>query len=471
MPRQLALVLCAFFVLYLLRFDRRQSRQVSWAIWISTAWMLVTASKSIDQWLGISGGSRETGGILDPVFQSGLLLLGLVVLSQRRLNWPEVRKDHVWLILLISFMFVSILWSDSVFIAFKRWIRELTAVVMGLSIVSERDPREAMLSLLRRTVYVLIPSSVLLIKYYHDMGVGYNRWTGDVVWVGVTLQKNGLGRLCLISAFFLLWTFLRRWQKRDVAVGRYQIFAELLLVAMTVWMFKGPSTWAASSTAIASFAVGLAVYFGLLWMRKHRIKLSPNTWVIIVGCIIGVGIVTPFVGGSTVTGFTSMLGRNETLTGRTEIWASLLPAAMRQPFLGYGVSSFFTAARIAQFDIGEAHNGYLEVMLCLGVVGLFLTTMFLLSSTRRAAMLLAHDSDYDMGSLALCFLVMAAVHNMAESSFDSFTRQLMAVVLFLSLSLSVATNRRLGLGRSFAPANYDVPIETSAKQRPVGLER
>jgi len=411
--------------------------------------MLVTASRSVDQWLGITGGSRGTGGVLDPVFQSGLLLLGLLVLSRRKLNWPEVQKDHIWLISLIIFMLVSTLWSDDIFIAFKRWIREFTACIMGLLILSESEQRQAMLALLRRTVYVLIPVSVLLIKYYQDMGAVYNRWTGDILWIGVALQKNGLGRLCLISAFFLLWTLLRRWQKRDMTIGRYQTSAELLLLAMTVWLLRGPSAWAASSTAIASLAVGIVFYLGLLRMRKHQIKLSPNTWVVIVGCIIGVGIVTPFVGGSTVTGFTSILGRTDTLTGRTEIWASLLPSAMREPFLGYGVASFFTPIRIAEHDIGEAHNGYLEVMLCLGVVGLFLTTMFLLSSTRRAAMLLS--DDHDMGSLALCFLVMTVVHNITESSIDSFTRQLMANVLFLTI-ISVTP-----LGRNDYQDNGDNP--------------
>src|SRR5438270_1099994 len=145
MSRQIALLICIGFILYLLRIDRRRSMEVSWAVWLSTVWMLITASKSLDQWLGVSGGSRETGGGLDPIFQAALLVLGLLVLFQRGFDWSELQEDHIWLLLLISYMFVSIVWSDSLFIAFKRWIRELTAVVMGLLILSEREPRPAML--------------------------------------------------------------------------------------------------------------------------------------------------------------------------------------------------------------------------------------------------------------------------------------------------------------------------------------
>src|SRR5439155_9224261 len=101
--------------------------------------------------------------------------------------------------------------------------------------LSEPSPWQAMESVLRRTVYVLIPFSMLLIKYYHELGVEYDIWNGEIQWTGVTLQKNGLGRLCLVSAFFLVWILLRRWKKTDVAAGKYHTAAEVLLLLMTLW--------------------------------------------------------------------------------------------------------------------------------------------------------------------------------------------------------------------------------------------
>ena len=196
--------------------------------------------RPLDSWLSVSGGSRITGGVIDPVFQSGLLCVGLIVLSKRRLQWSVVMRENMWLMMLVGFMLVSVLWSDMLVISFKRWVRKLTAVVMALLVLTESAPQEALISFLRRIIYVLIPFSVLLIKYYQDIGVGYGPWGGEIQWSGVTQEKNGLGRLCLISAFVLMWTLRRRWKKTDVAVSKLETGAEITLLIMTAWLLKAP---------------------------------------------------------------------------------------------------------------------------------------------------------------------------------------------------------------------------------------
>lgn len=382
MPKQLALLLCSGFVLYLLRCDKVKARNASWALWLPTIWMLVNASRSVDVWLGI-GGSRESGGKVDPVVHIVLLFVGLIVLAKRRFKWSAAIRENVWLFLLVGFMLVSLIWSETPGVSLRRWTREFIALVMAFLVISERQPREAMLSLLRRTVYVLIPFSVLLIKYYQHLAVSYSPWTGEIQWAGVTLQKNGLGRLCLVSIFFLIWTFTRRWQKSDIAVGKWHTCAEVVVLIMALWLLRGPSMWAASATALCSLGLGLVTFFALSSVGQLRIPLGTGTWVAIVACIIGVGIVTPVVGGATVTAFTSAVGRDSTLTGRTDIWASLLPDMMKDPVLGYGFGSFWTQARNIQHGIGEAHNGYLEVLLGVGWVGLTLTIGLSLSSSTQ----------------------------------------------------------------------------------------
>jgi exopolysaccharide production protein ExoQ len=433
MPRQLALLLCSSFVFWLLKYDRKHANNVSAVLWLPTLWTLCAATRSVDVWLGVSGGSREAGGVLDPIFQVILLCLGLLILARRGLNWSTVARENVWLTMLIAFMLVSILWSDIPFISFKRWVREITAVTMAFLVVTEPVPLQAMQSLLRRTVYILIPFSVLLVKYFPDLGVVYGRWTGDILWVGVTVQKNALGRLCLISAFFLIWTFTRRWRKAERNVGKFETLAEIIVLLMTAWLVRGPSAWAASATGLYGLIAGVLTFITLMWMKKHGLQLGAKTWAMIIAAIIVFGVITPFVGGSTVASFTTAVGRDATLTGRTDIWASLLPDVGNHPLLGYGFASFWTPIRSATHNIGEAHNGYLEVTLGLGLIGLFLTAMFLVSSMQKAALLLRND--YDWASLSICFLIMAAIHNIAESSLDSLTSHLTATVLFLSVSL------------------------------------
>jgi exopolysaccharide production protein ExoQ len=458
MPSALALLLCSTFVLYLLRYDRRQSTKVSGAMWVPTIWMFSIATKPLANWFGAGGEDIESGSPLDRIFVSGLLCLGLLILAGRKLDWRSVIKKNTWLILLIAYMLISILWSDVAFVSLKRWVRELTAVIMASVVLTEPAPRQAMESLFRRTVFILIPFSILLIKYFPQYGIQY-RWSGEVMWVGVTLQKNGLGRLCLISAFFLVWTLIRRWKGRDIYLHKFQTLAEVVLLVLTIWLLRGPSDWAASASGFVALIIGLAAFAGLLWLKKHRLYAHANLLIAITAIIIAVGIITPLSQGSSVANFTSVVGRDVTLTGRTDIWAGLVPIAEQHPILGCGFGGFWTSRTEAEAMVNEAHNGYLEVLLQLGFVGLLITSVFLLSFCRSAARALAYD--YDWASLCICFLLMAAVHNIGESSFDSFTRHLMAMVLFLAVTLP-AVNRRAHTKRSMAQ-------QAASVRRPLSL--
>ena len=211
----------------------------------------------------------------------------------------------------------------------------------------------------------------------------------------------------------------------------YQTHADVLVLIMTLWLLKGPPG-AYSATAITSLIAGLAALAGLLRIKKLGTNLGANTLTAIMALVISFGVLTFFAGGSTVGALTSSLGRDETLTGRTEIWAELLPVVIQNPFLGSGFGAFWTPKAIDLYRIGEAHNGYLEVLLELGFVGLLLFSMFLLSCCRKAQRALGHN--YDWGSLWICFLLMALIHNISETSINSFTTQLTAVLLFLAVS-------------------------------------
>jgi exopolysaccharide production protein ExoQ len=440
MPPALALLLCSAFVFYLLRYDRRHSNKVSGALWVPTVWMFSIATKPLANWFGAGGEDVESGSPLDRLFVTGLLCLGLLILARRKLDWHSVIKENTWLILLIAYMLISILWSDLPFVSLKRWIRELTAVIMAFVVLTEPEPRQAMESLFRRTAYILIPFSILLIKYFPQYGVQY-RWSGEMMWVGVTMQKNGLGRLCLISAFFLIWTLIRRWKGRDINVHKFQTLAEVSLLVLTLWLLKGPATWAASASGFVALSTGLATFAGLLWLKRHRLYLHPSLLIGITIIIIAVGIITPLSQGSSVADFTSVVGRDATLTGRTDIWAGLVPIALQHPVLGSGFGGFWNSQTEAAAMVNEAHNGYLDVLLQLGFVGLLIIAMFLLSCSRKAQNTFAYD--FDWGSLCICFLLMTLVHNITESSIHTFTSHLMAIALFLTVASPVPTLRRV----------------------------
>ncbi len=190
-------------------------------------------------------------------------------------------------------------------------------------------------------------------------------------------------------------------------------------------------------------------------MLRRALRTAP-TWIfvaVILFCI-AFGAAAPFLGGSNLAGVTSGFGRDETLTGRTETWSQLVPVVGSQPLLGSGFGSFWTTARRDFYEMSNGHNGYLDILLDLGVVGLALFTCWLLNCARTLRVALT--KDYALGSLAMCFLLMAVVYNTTESALGSLAEHMTAVVVFASLvvpheSEPAARRSRVGLRVHVSP--------------------
>jgi O-antigen ligase len=155
--------------------------------------------------------------------------------------------------------------------------------------------------------------------------------------------------------------------------------------------------------------------------------------------LIGFGTSAPFLGGANISIFTSSLNRDNTLTGRTEVWEDVLPAMRARPLLGYGFGSFWTDARRALYLIPTAHNGYLDILLQLGEVGLVFYAVWLLSCARQLHRALSQD--YDWASLAICFLIMGLVYNATESALSSLTEPMTAVIVLASVVVLCESDR------------------------------
>lgn len=409
------------------------------------------AGKGLGGWFGVRSESVEAGSPLERVVFTSLLLLGLTILWKRRFNWYSAIKDNSWLMVLLCYMFFSIVWSDQPYISLKRSLKELVAVVMAFVILSEADPRNAVSSVLKRSIYVFIPLSLLLVMYFPDIGTDGVPGADDFCWIGVTSGKNGLGRLCLVSALFLVWSLVRRWQGRDVPLPRYQLYIDMLVLGIVFFLMKGPAgaplTRAISATAIITLTMGLVVFFGLLYMKKIKKTIGVNALRAIIVASIVLGTAPVFVGELVVGGSaTTIVGREEGLTGRGVMWARLLDRAMTEPILGHAIGGFWTDAIVERFHCYTAHNGYLDILLNYGFVGLLLFSMFLLSSCRKAHKELSYD--YHWGSLWICFLLVALIYNVAESSLESFTNHLTAIIVFLSVSSSATPNDLSGFNKS-----------------------
>jgi O-antigen ligase len=106
---------------------------------------------------------------------------------------------------------------------------------------------------------------------------------------------------------------------------------------------------------------------------------------------------------------------------------------MGKPILGHGFGGFWTDA-MREATSSHAHNGYLDVILNTGFTGLFFWSIFLILNCRKAQRLMTQD--FYWGVLWFCFLLIAVVHNITESSITSFTGLLPTILLFMLICSS-----------------------------------
>lgn len=413
--------------------ERKQNPSSSWALWVPALWLFKVQTIDLAYWIGKGDTERGAGSPYEKYFLILLLCIGLLILYRRRLALYKVIKDNAWLVALIGFMFLSILWSDTPFTSFKRWTREFIAVTMAFVILSETDPRKAVQSLMKRSIYVMIPFSLLIVLFFPEIGI--KEYSDEAEsWRGLTGGKNQLGRVCFIAAYFLVWTIVNKWQERHFKFVRQQIWIDVVILVITLFLLKGPGIGKMLSiTSIITLVLGLGTFFGLLLMQKSKRLVGVKTLqVAIVSCII-IGTASIFVGGLVVgESITEAVGREATLTGRIEIWAKLLPMAMEEPLVGHGVGGFWTDKFVKEERFNSGHNGYLDILLDYGFVGLLFFSLFLLSSCRKAHDELLHD--YNWGSFWIGLLVMGVVYSVAEATIDSLTTDLTAIIIFLYVS-------------------------------------
>ena len=441
MPPTLALVLCSGFVIYLLRLERKRAPDVSGAVWIPTVWMMSCASKPLASWFSngqAAGGSGgvEAGSPMDRNLLTVLIIAGIFILLRRKLDWQSFQKNNKWLLFIYLFALVSIMWSDFPLISARRYIRFSGTLLMALVLLSEREPLDALEGVLRRTAFVLIPFSLLLIKYFPKLGVMYGRWSGELMWVGVADQKNSAGILFFVSAFYLFWRLLREWRTRGLRQLTRQSYADAFVLLLALYLLKG-SPKAFSFTSVSVFILGVSTLSWLLWMQRRPKLVGLSILMAVVVILFLYGLGAPFGARTIGSGILQMLGRDPTFTDRDQIWAELIPTAMQRPILGHGYGGFWILAIESQ--VTEAHNGYLDVMLVLGVAGVFLVFGFVVSMCRAAHTAL--HRDFWWGGLGFCFLIMVVLHNTSEASFLRTSDLLWSLLVFIQVLLPVVTQR------------------------------
>ena len=144
-----------------------------------------------------------------------------------------------------------------------------------------------------------------------------------------------------------------------------------------------------------------------------------------------------------------MLGRDATLTGRTDIWLILVEYIEQRPVLGYGYGAFWApdsapanwVRDMLQWDAPSAHNGWLEVTMALGLIGLALLSLDFIVTCVRSGLA---SIDTWTGVFALAYCAQFFLFSLSESA--SLQQNSLVWLIYVAIAAKVA-NRPKGLIR------------------------
>ncbi len=419
MPKQLALFFCLAFIFWLFARDRKIRPMTSGALWVVLFWVIIIGTKPVSLWLGARLEMENLydymeGSPIDRYAFLVLMAVGSIILMRRQINWRSILASNRWLFAFIFYCAISTIWSDYTFLAFKRWVKDFGNFIMVFIILTETNITDAIKAVFSRYAYVAIPLSIVFNKWFPEYGKYYNPWDGQLGYAGVTTNKNELGIVLTICGLYLVWELFEPGTANDRKTYKIDSLGRMMLFMMMFWLLFTSK----SGTAIFCFILGSGVLL-LLRLPSTRKLIKHLGAYIFALCLLILPIYSIFL-----EKFVGIFSRDLTLTGRTGLWEDVLSVRIN-PLIGAGYKSFWIGSKVSfmwekyWFKPNQAHNGYLEIYLNSGLIGLFLLFAIIVSTGIKLKAEVMSGSS--IGIFLYSFFAVALFYNITEAMFGGIT--------------------------------------------------
>jgi exopolysaccharide production protein ExoQ len=163
-----------------------------------------------------------------------------------------------------------------------------------------------------------------------------------------------------------------------------------------------------------------------------------------------------------------LAGKDPTLTGRTELWDLVIDKIYERPLFGWGYSAFWEMANPLAVEISakvrwlvpHAHNGLLEMLLEVGVVGaLLIITIFLRGAWLGWRCLRTPNRELGLSLLLCCGAIL--ITGTTESVLVDFSGA-WTIIFFV---LSFMAERSIGALSSNRVLRRQLPVPTTVYKR------
>ena len=237
-----------------------------------------------------------------------------------------------------------------------------------------------------------------------------------------------LGVICLVLGLGAYWRVLHEYRQRRQKRNRRPLLAQGVLLLMVMWLFLQAN----SMTSLACFLLAVTLMTVVtIWPIARGRAVVP---VLVAGVLAVSSFALFFDAGG---GLVKSLGRDPSLTGRTEIWGEVLEMT-KNPVVGAGFESFWLGTRLQKiwdrhwWHPNEAHDGYIELYINLGVAGLCLLALIIGFGYRNVLRVLAQDPEW--GGLRLAYFTVALTYSFTEAGFRTMN---LVSIFFLMATFAV----------------------------------
>jgi exopolysaccharide production protein ExoQ len=311
----------------------------------------IAPNQALETNLAAPSALMKIGGIASQAFAYGAILalclrrIGLLVRALHSMHFG---------LLLAGWVLCSTAWSIDPWLTARRAPAFVLAGLLGLYF-AERFPQERQLHILWTAMVLLSIATIIVAIGFPEIGLERSAGhTGD--WQGIFTQKNACGRMMVLATAIVLAR--KRWWLKGPS---------LVLFLVVLLMSGSRSAWLLEAVVLCG-----AMVFSLLPRMQRRAQgvLLVGATATAVGMALGI-----FLYRSQLM---QLMGRDATLSGRMAIWDAVWQRILERPWFGYGYAAFwrgwtgpsFEVSAAVQFLVFHAHNGYLDVWLQTGLVGL-----------------------------------------------------------------------------------------------------
>ena len=332
--------------------------------------------------------------------------------------WTALNNPFVWV--LPGIALASFLWSDFPDWSLRKAFTTLQTSYFGLYVASRFSLKQQLQLLGWAFGIVVILSAVFTLAFPAaaiEAGANAGAWRGPFT------QKNLCARLLVLGSIIFLLLALDSRRHRLLCWSGFSLC--VFLVVMT-----------SSKTALLLlivFIILLPLYQALRWKGTIVIPL------VIIAILVGGSIATLVIGNW--ENLLLSFGRDATLSGRTSLWQAAIEKIFDRPWLGYGYQGFWRATgeatviwNLEGYKPPHAHNGFINLALDLGFVGLFIfLLMITMNYIRAIAWLRLSKTSIDLWPV--CYVTFFFMYNHSENTIIEQNSIFWTLLVMTSLSM------------------------------------